>query len=54
MDKLLPALPADWKDGHVRGLWARGDVTVDIEWADGKLKSAAILDGNNTVVSFDT
>lgn len=34
---LLPALPQEWKNGSVRGLKARGDVTVDIDWADGKV-----------------
>jgi len=34
---LLPALPKAWRAGSVRGLKARGNVTVDVQWRDGKV-----------------
>lgn len=60
---LLPALPAAWPDGGVRGLRARGGFTVDIAWANGNLASARILSviGNrcrvqwkDQIIEFDT
>ncbi|MCR4584919.1 MAG: glycoside hydrolase family 95 protein [Lachnospiraceae bacterium] len=39
---LLPALPSQWKDGSVCGLKAKGNVSIDISWKDGKLTQARL------------
>ncbi|HZD75826.1 MAG TPA: glycoside hydrolase family 95 protein [Acidobacteriaceae bacterium] len=52
--EVLPALPAAWPNGSVRGLCARGGFVVDIEWRAGKLISATVRSrhGGSTPVRY--
>ena len=46
---LLPALPTAWKTGSVKGIKARGNFTVTINWKDGKLAQTKIYSGSGGV-----
>lgn len=47
---LLPALPKAWSAGSVKGLKARGNLTVDIAWKDGKVTKYKITGPNSEKV----
>jgi len=40
--RLLPALPADWSRGAIRGLRARSGLEVALAWEEGRLSHASV------------
>jgi alpha-L-fucosidase 2 len=51
---LLPALPDAWESGEVKGLKARGDFEVDLQWKDHGLKKVKIISGAGGVCRIRT
>ena len=39
---LLPALPSAWPDGELRGVRARGGLSVDFQWRDQRIVAATV------------
>jgi alpha-L-fucosidase 2 len=48
--RILPALPssADWQNGTITGLNARGGFVVDFSWKNGKLASGKLISQNGS------
>ena len=46
--ELLPALPEQWAEGSVKGICARGGVTLDITWRNRGRHTEAILTSQTT------
>jgi alpha-L-fucosidase 2 len=52
---LLPALPAAWPGGHIRGLRARGGFEVSLKWQNTRLTAATVTStlGNDCTIRTD-
>lgn len=50
--RILPALPKRWENGHIKGLKARGGLTVDIHWSNSQLDKAIISAEKNNIFNI--
>lgn len=48
--RLLPALPSAWPSGEIKGVRARGGLSVDMTWAAGKVRSLGVTGPANAAV----
>jgi alpha-L-fucosidase 2 len=51
---LLPALPTAWSKGSIKGLKARGDFEIDLDWSEHRLKKALILSNKGGICKIRT
>lgn len=49
---ILPALPKAWPSGQVRGLHARGDVSLDMSWRDNCLINVTLASGRDGEIAL--
>jgi alpha-L-fucosidase 2 len=49
---ILPALPKAWKNGYIKGLKARGDITLDIYWKNNSLEKVVLTSKNDTEINL--
>ena len=53
--QLLPALPAAWKEGEVKGFRTRGACEADIKWKEGKISLAELISekGGSYIIEYE-
>ncbi|MEN2281048.1 glycoside hydrolase family 95 protein [Algoriphagus sp. SE2] len=50
--RLLPAIPKAWSKGEVKGIRARGDITVDMAWENGEVTYLSLLPGESQSITI--
>jgi alpha-L-fucosidase 2 len=50
--RILPALPESWQSGIIKGLRARGGLTLDIYWSQNQLDKALVYSDYNTSIKL--
>ena len=48
--EILPALPDSWSNGSIKGVKARGNITFDIEWKNGKAAQITVKAEKDTAL----